>query len=66
MKRLAKISRSQLALPLEGITLYLHPTGQMREELISALADLLREALGTEAIETTRDQGGNDEREDHI
>ena len=68
MKRPAKISRSQLALPLESMAQYLHPIEEIREEVVTALAELLLEALGTEAIEATHEQGGDDERderEDH-
>ncbi|HEY1966042.1 MAG TPA: hypothetical protein VGG59_13970 [Acidobacteriaceae bacterium] len=61
MKRLAGKSRRQLALALQRECL--HPLPQEKhEELVTALAELLLEALGMKVSE--QDGGGRDEPED--
>jgi len=44
---------------------HLHPIEEIREEVVAALAGLLLEALGTEAVEATREPGGDDELENY-
>ena len=65
MTQLAKAVRRQLQLPLETVSVSPHSVGQVRSELIEALADLLREALGTETSQTSEKSEVNDEYEDH-
>jgi hypothetical protein len=60
MKRLIKSSRQQLALTLEReIQQELLP--DQRAELVSALADLLLEALGAASPEPSKEPGESDE-----
>jgi hypothetical protein len=44
----------------------IHLVQQRHEELITALADLLLEAIGAGLIEATCQEGGNSELEDHV
>jgi hypothetical protein len=60
-----KVVRRQLQLPLENMRVHPHPIEQMRREVIDALADLLREALGAEAADQSREQGVGNEPEDY-
>ena len=63
MRKRHSHSPAQLVLDLEPRT---HRVLLDRDTkgLVEALADLLLEALGTEAMTSTR-QGGGDERQDH-
>lgn len=65
MKRVTKRSRCQLALSLECKAKHELPLEQ-REALLSALADLLLEALGAVSPVTANEQGEADELQDHV
>jgi hypothetical protein len=65
MTRLVRIARGQLQLPLETVRVFPHPLEQTRREAVEALADLLLEALGTDAVEPNREEEVSDERKDH-
>ena len=65
MRKLARVLRMQLQLPLENMTMYAHPIEQIRNELIQAFADLLREALGVDGAEESQKGGGADECKDY-
>jgi hypothetical protein len=65
MTQLARVIRRQLQLRLETESASPHPVGQVQAELIEALADLLREALGTETTPTSPEGEVNDEFENH-
>jgi hypothetical protein len=62
MKQSMRVSRRQLALWFERGDRF-QPSEEMREELTTALADLLLEALGVKA--PASQSGGDDESEDH-
>jgi hypothetical protein len=66
MTQLTRVIRRQLQLPLPTVSASPHPLGQVRAEVIEALADLLREALGAEASQTSEESGVNDEFENHV
>jgi hypothetical protein len=61
MKLPLRISKRQLALPLERETTRQQANEPVRKELIKALADLLLEALGKEVAEPVKSQGVSDE-----
>jgi hypothetical protein len=65
MTRLVRTARAQLQLPLETVRLFPHPLEQTRREAVEALADLLLEALGTEAVEPNVEEEVSDEPKDH-
>jgi hypothetical protein len=65
MTSLIGIARTQLQLPLETARVFPHPLGQTRRDAVEALADLLLEALGTEAVEPNGAEEVKDEPEDH-
>ena len=65
MTSLVKIARSQLQLPLESVRVFPHPLEQTRRDVVEALADLLLEALGTEAVEPKGAEEVKHEPEDH-
>jgi len=65
MTQLTRVIRKQLQLPLQTVSASPHPVGQARTELIEALADLLREALGTETKPMLPESEVNDEFENH-
>jgi hypothetical protein len=60
MTSLVRITPAQLQLPLETARVFPHPLEQTRRDAVEALADLLLEALGTEAAKEV-----GDEPEDH-
>ena len=62
MKQSLKVPRRQLALWLDRDDRF-QPNEELREEVTSALADLLLEALGVKR--PTNQSGGGDEPEDH-
>ncbi|HET9641974.1 MAG TPA: hypothetical protein VFP68_01105 [Burkholderiaceae bacterium] len=63
MKQSMNVPRRQLAFWLERDD-PVQPSEELREELTSALADLLLEALGVKAV-ANQHSGGGDESEDH-
>jgi hypothetical protein len=65
MTRIARVVRTQLQLSLEIVRVYPHPAEQVRRQAIEALADLLMEALGTEASGPTHEKELGDELEDY-
>jgi hypothetical protein len=65
MTRMAIVVLRQLQLPLNNRVICPHPAEHVRRELIEALADLLREALGTEPSELSDQMEVGDEPEDH-
>jgi hypothetical protein len=65
MTRLVRIARAQLQLPLETARVFPHPIEQTGREVVEALADLLLEALGTDALEPKGGEEVSDEPEDH-
>jgi hypothetical protein len=56
MTRIARVVQTQLQLSLEIVRVYPHPAEQVRRQAIEALADLLMEALGTEASGPTHEK----------
>jgi hypothetical protein len=64
MRRPTRMSRDQLSLYRERAPQYV-PPGDLGEEIVKALADLLLEALGEESDSRATDHGGGDESEDH-
>jgi hypothetical protein len=50
---------------LDNRVIFPHPVEHVRGELIEVLADLLREALGTETSELSDQMEVGDEPEDH-
>lgn len=65
MTRMAIVVLRQLQLPMDNRVIFPHPAEHVRRELIEALADLLREALGTETSEPSDQMEVGDEPEDH-
>lgn len=65
MTSLVRIARSQLQLPLETARVFPHPLEQTRQDAVEALADLLLEALGTEAVEPNEAEEVKNEPKDH-
>lgn len=65
MTQLTRAIRTQLQLPLQIVSVSPQPVGQLRAELIEAVADLLREALGTEASQTSAESEVSHECKDH-
>jgi hypothetical protein len=65
MIRLVRIARAQLQLPLETARVFPHPLEQTHREAVEALADLLLEALGTDAVEPNGEEEVSDEPKDH-
>lgn len=65
MTSLVKTARAQLQLPLETARIFTHPLEQTRRDAVEALADLLLEALGTEATEPNGVMEVKDEHEDN-
>jgi hypothetical protein len=65
MIQLMKRGRAQLQLPLETVSVRLHPLEHIRSEVIEALADLLLEAMGTEENVSVEAQEVSDERQDN-
>jgi hypothetical protein len=65
MTSLVRIARSQLQLPLETVRAFPHPLEQTRRDAVEALADLLLEAMGTEAVEPNGAEEVKDESKDH-
>ena len=65
MTSLVRIARSQLQLPLETVRVFPHPFEQTRRDAVEALADLLLEAMGTEAVEPNGAEEVKDESKDH-
>ena len=66
MTRVAIVVLRQLQLPLDNRVICPHPADNVRRELIDALADLLREALGTETSELSDQTEVGDEPENHV
>jgi hypothetical protein len=65
MTSLVRIARSQLQLPLETVRVFPHPLEQTRRDAVEALAELLLEAMGTEAVEPNGAEEVKDESKDH-
>jgi hypothetical protein len=65
MTSLVRTARAQLQLPLETARVFPHPLEQTRRDVVEALADLLLEALGTEAVEPNGAEEVKDESKDH-
>jgi hypothetical protein len=66
MTQLTRVIRRQLQLPLQTMSASPPLVGQVRSELIEALSDLLREALGTETSQTLGESEVSDECKDHV
>jgi hypothetical protein len=65
MTQLVRIARAQLQLPLETLRAFPHPLEQTRREAVEALADLLLEALGTDAVAPNGEEEVSNEPKDH-
>ena len=65
MSQLMKMSRMQLQLSLEPVSVQPHPLEHVRSEAIEALADLLLEAMGPEEDGSVKGEEVSDERQNH-